>query len=72
MIIATSGSSYINYNQIFHSSSPSTTPPYSVNTINTKTLRDNTLSIDYELYALYIIDKDHAVSLIWHYDNLYS
>jgi hypothetical protein len=56
MVIATSGSTYINYNQIFHSASSSTTPPYSVNIIDSKTLRDNLLSSSYIVYALCIID----------------
>jgi hypothetical protein len=64
MVIATSGSSYINYNRILHSSSPSM-PPFSVDTASSKTYRDETpANIGRQLYALYIIDKDNAVSLI--------
>jgi hypothetical protein len=65
MVIATSGSSYINYNRIFHSTDPSTTPPYSVDTTRSKTYKDATANSARSLYALYIIDLDNAVSLIW-------
>jgi hypothetical protein len=60
MVIATSGSSYINYNRIIHSSSS----PYSVNAASSKTYRDPTLPSNRRLFALYIIDVDNAVSLI--------
>jgi hypothetical protein len=60
MVIATSGSSYINYNRIIHSSSS----PYSVNTTSSKTYRDPAANSARRLYALYIIDVDNAVSLI--------
>jgi hypothetical protein len=66
MVIATSGSSYINYNRIFHSSSS----PNSVDTGSSKTYRDPTANSDRKLYALYIVDKDNAVSLIWDISNL--
>ena len=59
MIIATSGYSYINYNRIIHSSSSL----YSVG--STVTFRDPTVNSDRSLYALYIIDVDNAVSLIY-------
>ena len=62
MVIATSGSTYINYNRIIHSSSST----YSVNTGSSKTFRDETqANANRRLYALYIIDKDNSVSLIW-------
>jgi hypothetical protein len=61
MVIATSGSSYINYNRIIHSSSS----PYSVDTGSSKTYRDPTPNGARRLDALYIVDKDNAVSLIF-------
>ena len=64
MVIATSGSTFINYNRIFHYTNPSTTPPYFVDTVRSKTFRDPALSSSRKLYALYIIDVDNAVSLI--------
>jgi hypothetical protein len=60
MVIATSGSSYINYNRIIHSSNS----PYSVDTASSKTYRDPTANSARKLLALYIVDKDNAVSLI--------
>jgi hypothetical protein len=42
MVIATSGNQYINYNRILHSTNPSTTPPYTVDTASSKTYRDET------------------------------
>ena len=60
MVIATSGSSYINYNRIIHSISS----PYSVDTASSKTYRDPALNSARQLFALYIIDVDNAVSLI--------
>ena len=65
MVIATSGSTLINYNRIIHSTNPSTTPPYSVDTVRSKTFRDPTASSNRRLYGLYIIDVDNAVSLIY-------
>jgi hypothetical protein len=65
MVIATSGSTYINYNRIIHSANPSTTPPYSVDTVRSKTFRDPASSSTRKLYGLYIIDVDNAVSFIW-------
>jgi hypothetical protein len=59
MIIAISGSNYINYFLIFSYS----TSPYLVS--ENKTFRDPTPSTSRKLYALYIIDKDNAVSLIY-------
>ena len=59
MVIATSGLTYINYNRIIHSSSS----PYSVG--STVIFRDPTVNSARSLYALYIIDVDNAVSLIW-------
>lgn len=50
MIIATSGSSYINYNRIISSS----TSPFSVT--DKKTFRDPTTSASRRLFGLYIID----------------
>jgi hypothetical protein len=61
MIIATSGSTCINYNRIISSS----TSPYSV--LDTKTFRDPAASTSRKLYALYIMYLNSAVSLI--YDN---
>ena len=66
MVIATSGSSYINYNRIIHSSSS----PYSFDTLSSKTYRDPTANSARKLCALYIIDNDNAVSLIW--DGAYT
>ena len=59
MVIATSGYSYINYNRIISSSSS----PYYVS--NSQTLSDPTSSTTRILYALYIIDQNNAVSLIY-------
>jgi hypothetical protein len=73
MVIATSGDLYINYNRIIHSTNPSTNPPYTVNTISSKTYRDPIDPIanpNRRLYALYIIDVDNAVSLIWDQSNI--
>jgi hypothetical protein len=60
MVIAISGSSYINYNRIIHSISS----PYSVDTASSKTYRDPAADSARHLLALYIIDVDNAVSLI--------
>lgn len=60
MIVATSGS-MINYNRIISSSSS----PYSVNSSLSKTIRDPTSNSNRILKALYIIDLDNAVSLIY-------
>ena len=65
MVIATSGSTYINYNRIFHSSSLSTTSPYPVDTGRSKTFIDPTANNARKLFALYIIDVENAVSLIY-------
>jgi hypothetical protein len=59
MVIATSGSNYINYNKIISSSSS----PYHVS--NSQTFRDPTSSTTRRLYAIYIIDQNNAVSLIY-------
>jgi hypothetical protein len=64
MVIATSGSTYINFNLVISS----TTSPYSV--LDSKTFRDPAASTSRKLYALYIIDLNNAVSLI--YDNTFS
>ena len=69
MVIATSGNQYINYNRIFHSTDTSTTPLYSVDTARSKTYRDPTANSARSLYALYIIDVDNAVSLIYDSSN---
>ena len=61
MVIATSGFNYINYNRIIHSSSS----PYSVDTASSKTYRDPAANSARRLFALYIIDVDNAVSLIY-------
>ena len=60
MVIATSGDSYINYNRIIHSSSS----PYPLDNLRSKTYRDPASSSTRRLYALYIINVDNAVSLI--------
>ena len=65
MVIATSGTTTINYNRIIHSTNPSTNPPYSVDTVRTKTFRDLTAPSTRRLYGLYIMDVDNAVSFIW-------
>ncbi len=62
MVIATSGSNYINYNRIISS----TTFPYTV--IESKTYRDPVSSTTRKLYALYIIDLNNLVSLIYDSD----
>jgi hypothetical protein len=59
MVIATSGWNYINYNRIISSS----TSPYQVS--NSQTFRDPASSITRSLYALYIIDQNNAISLIY-------
>ena len=65
MIIATSGINYINYNMIIHSTSSSTIPPYSVDSVRSKTFRDPSASSTRRLYGLYIINAENAVSFIW-------
>ena len=64
MIVATSGSSYINYNRIISSS----TSPYSVS--ERKTFRDPASSTTRRLYALFIVGQNNAFSLI--YDDPYT
>ncbi len=64
MIIATSGNRTINYNRIISSS----TSPYLV--LDNRTFLDPSLSETWKLFALYIIDKNYAVSLI--YDDPYT
>jgi hypothetical protein len=64
MVVATSGSSYINYNRIISSS----IPPYSVSDI--KTFRDTISPTSQILYGLYIIDLNNAVSLVYESTNL--
>jgi hypothetical protein len=66
MVIATSGSNYINYNRIISSS----TSPYQVS--NSQTFRDPTSSTTRILYALYIIDQNNAVSLIYDISSFYT
>ena len=66
MVIATSGYTRINYNRIISSS----TSPYSV--LDTKTFRDPTSSTTRSLYALYIIDLNNAVSLIYDSTSRYT
>jgi hypothetical protein len=58
MVVATSGLSCINYNIIISSS----TSPYPV--LDTKTFRDTVSPTGRQLFALYIIDINNAVSLI--------
>jgi hypothetical protein len=59
MVVATSGLSYITYNIIISSSFS----PYPV--LDTKTFRDTVSSTSRKLYALFIIDYNNAVSLIF-------
>ncbi len=61
MIAATSGSTYINYNRIISSSSS----PYTVDILKSKTFRDPTSNTFRELKAFYIINLNNAVSLIY-------
>jgi hypothetical protein len=61
MILATSGFDYINYNRIISSSSS----PYSVDISKSKTFIDPTSNSNRELRALFIIDINNAVSLIY-------
>jgi hypothetical protein len=60
MAIATSGYPYSYYNRIIHS----TSSPYSIDTVRSKTYSDPAGNINCILHALYIIDVDHALSLI--------
>lgn len=62
MVIATSGRYYVNYNRIISS----TTFPYTV--IDSKTYRDPEYSSTRKLYAIYIIDLNNLVSLIYDSD----
>ena len=66
MVIATSGSTYINFNLVISS----TTSPYSV--LDSKTFRDPAASTSRKLYALYIIDLNNAVSLIYDSTSSYT
>ncbi len=59
MVIATSGNNSINYNRIISSSAS----PYLVS--DNRTFWDPSLSETWKLLALYIIDKNNAVSLIY-------
>ena len=67
MVVATSGSTYINYNRIISSSSL----PYSVDISRSKTFRDLTSNTVRRLKALYIINLNNAVSLIYNSAGLY-
>lgn len=58
MIVATSGS---NYNRILYSSSS----PYSVLTTQSKSYKDPNYSSSRLVSALYIVDIDHAKSLVY-------
>jgi hypothetical protein len=58
MVIATSGSSSIIYNQIISSSAA---PNYAVS--STKSFKDPKLFSNLELRGLYIIDRNNAISL---------
>jgi hypothetical protein len=66
MVVATSGSTFINYNRIISSS----TSPYYV--LDTKTFRDPTSSTTRRLSALYIMDLNCAVSLIYDRSSRYT
>jgi hypothetical protein len=68
MVIATSGSTYINYNRIVSSS----VSPYSVVSADSKTFRDPTSNTLRTIRGLYIIDKNNAVALIYDTTNLWS
>jgi hypothetical protein len=59
MVVATSGSTFINYNRIISSSAS----PYFVK--NSQTFRDPVSSTSRKLYAIYIIDLNNVVSLIY-------
>jgi endo-1,4-beta-D-glucanase Y len=59
-VIATSGDLYINYNLLISSSSW----PYPLDTLRSKTYRDPSANSARKLYGLYIIDVENAVSLI--------
>ncbi len=61
MIIATSGLNYINYNRIISS----TSSPYSVDNSRSKAFRDPTSNSNLKLKALYIVDLNKAVSIIF-------
>jgi hypothetical protein len=60
MAIATSGFPYTYYNRIIHS----TSSPYSIDTVRSKTYSDPAGNSNSRLHALYIIDVEHALSLI--------
>ena len=60
MVIFATKSIYINYNRIIHS----TSSPYLIDTVRSKKYRDPAGNSNWRLYALYIIDVDHVVSLI--------
>jgi hypothetical protein len=66
MVVATSGLTYINYNIIISSSNS----PYPV--LDTKTFRDTILPTSRILYALYIIDLNNALSLIYDGISFYT
>jgi hypothetical protein len=67
MIIATSGSTFINYNIIISSS----ISPFTVS--ESKSFRDSSLSSSYlQLYGLYIIDQNNSVSLLYDTKNKYT
>jgi hypothetical protein len=66
MVVATSGSTFINYNRIISSS----TSPYSVS--DTKTFRDTVSPTGRQLYALHIIDLNNVVSLIYDSTSSYT
>jgi len=68
MVVATSGSLYINYNRIISSTSST----YLVDISRSKTFRDPTSSTYRRLNALYIIDINNAVSLIYDSSTYYT
>jgi hypothetical protein len=65
MIVATSRNSFINYNRIISSSAL----PYSVK--ESKTYRD-TSSNSKILYALYVVDQNNVVSLLYDTASFYT
>jgi hypothetical protein len=69
MILATSGSSNINYNRIISLASP----PYTVNASFSNSFTDNfSANSLIKIKGLFIVDIDHAVSLIYDSSNYKS
>jgi hypothetical protein len=66
MIVTTSGIGFINYNRIISSSAS----PFTVT--ENKTYRDPKSSTSRRLYALYIVDQNNAVSLLYDTASFYT